>query len=268
MAIRFDKQLNREIARTVRNFNKKVYRLEKMQHELVPARESVAALKSEYTSRADLKRRLKQLQGFSTRGVEDIITTKGGARISQWELSVTKEQARIAKLRLSRQISKMESITPTVYGVKQMRNFSEMGSEELSNLRARRESLNKRIDRLSQEQLGRYQGVVERQFTYMARETARLSTFYQSMFDILDKAAYGASIPQEQVDNIKNALMKLNFTQFKDLYNTETAFKAIIDDYVKLKIQAGVLTTQDMADLREKFTELSNVIDDLVEKYA
>ena len=268
MAIRFDKQLNREITRTVRNFNRKVYRLEKMQRELVPARESVAALKQEYTSRADLKRRLKQLQGFSTRGVEDIITTKGGARITKWELSVTKEQARVAKLRLSRQISRMESITPTVYGVKQMRNFSEMGSEELSNLRARRESLNKPVEKLSQEGLSRYKGLVERQYMYAAQQMARLGTFYTSFFDIIDKAAYGASVPQEQVDKIKNALMKLNLNQFNDLYNTESALKSIIDDYVKLKLQAGVLSTQDTAELREKFTELSNIIDDLVDEYA
>ena len=268
MAIRFDKQLNREIARTVRNFNKKVYRLEKMQRELVPARESVAALKSEYTSRADLKRRLKQLQGFSTRGVEDIVTTAAGARISRWELSVTKEQARIAKLRLSRQISRMESITPTVYGVKQLRNFSEMGSEELSNLRARRESLNKSVEKLTQEGLARYKGLVERQYMYAAKEMARLGTFYVSLFDILDKTAYAASVPQEQVDKIKNALSKLNLNQFKDLYDTESAFKAIIDDYVQLKIQAGVLTTQDEDDICEKFTGLSNIIDDLVASYA
>ena len=98
MAIRYDKKLSQELARTVRNFNKKVYRLEKLRRELIPERVTVASLKQEYTSRAELMRRLRELRGFSARGAEDIITTAGGARLTKYEFNILKQRSTLVRL--------------------------------------------------------------------------------------------------------------------------------------------------------------------------
>ena len=38
MAIRYDKKLNQEINRTIKNFNQKIARLEKQERELLPSK--------------------------------------------------------------------------------------------------------------------------------------------------------------------------------------------------------------------------------------
>ena len=60
MAIRYDKKLNNEINRVVKNFNQKIARLEKQERELLPAKISTKQLKSESYSRTDLRRKLKE----------------------------------------------------------------------------------------------------------------------------------------------------------------------------------------------------------------
>ena len=267
MAIRYDTKLSREIARTVRNFNAKVRRLERLKHELIPTRVSVAGLKEEFTDRADLQRRLRELKSFSKRGAEDIITTYGGVKTTRYEFKLTKERARVAKLRLSREIRILGEATPTVYGKKQPRRLVEMGSEELSNLQAKRKSLEKDITKLNPSQYEKYSKRVYEE-AYKSWNTERGAKFFQSYMDILDKAGYMAGVPTDVIEHIKNAMRKLTLTQFGAMMNLERAFKSIIDYYMVAKIQAGVLSTDDEAELRDIFNELDSNIDELVEQYA
>lgn len=267
MAIRYDKKLSREIARTVRNFNSKVRRLERLERELVPSRVSVAALKEEFTNRRELQRRLRELQSFSKRGAEDIITTAGGVKTTRYEFKLTKERARIAKIRLSREIRILGEATPTIYGKKTPRRLVEMGSEELSNLQAKRASLDKDINKVSKSQ---YETLARRAYeeAYSSWNTERGAKFFQSYMDILDKAGYMAGVPTETIEHIKNSLRKLSLTQFGSIMNLERAFKSIIDYYLVLKVQSGVLSTDDEAQLRDIFEELNSNIDEMVEQYA
>lgn len=266
MAIRYDQKLNREIARTVRNFNAKVRRLEKLQRELIPKRVSVAILKEEFTSRADLERRLKELKGFSTRGAEDIITTQGGVRTTRYEFKLTKERARIAKLRVSRQITELGKIAPTVYGRKQAHKFAEMGSEELSNLEARRKSLNRPIEKLTPSQYAGYKERVEGEYReYYSR---RAGVWRESLKEIMRKSAYVADVPTEKVEYIIKQLDSLSMRNFLLVTGAEQAFKEILDYYIQMKVQAGVLSGDDETALREAFDGLYENIDDIIESYS
>ena len=267
MAIRYDTKLSREHAKTVRNFNAKVRRLERLERELIPSRVSVAQLKEEFTDRKDLQRRLRELQSFSKRGAEDIITTSGGVRTTRYEFKLTKERARIAKIRLTRDIRILGEATPTVYGKKQPRKFVEMGSEELSNLQAKRKSLDKDINKLSKSQ---YETFARRAYeeAYDRWNSERGAKFFQSYMDILDKAGYMAGVPTEVIEHIKNSMRKLTLTQFGAMMSLERAFKSIIDYYLILKVQSGVLSTDDEAELRDIFEELNSNIDEMVEQYA
>ena len=267
MAIRYDTKLKREIARTVRNFNAKVRRLERMERELIPSRVSVAALMEEFTNRNDLKRRLRELQGFSKRGAEEIITTKAGVRTTRYEFRLIKEHARIAKIRLSREINILGQATPTIYGKKQPRKFVEMGSEELSNLQARRKSLEKDIDRLNKQQYKQYKKRADYEYQSWQFDK-KAGKFFRSYMDILEKAAYMAGVPYEYVIHIQEALSKLSMQGFGRLMGLERAFKSIIDYYIVLKVQSGVLSTDDEVQLRDIFEELNSNIDEMVEQYA
>lgn len=281
MAIRYDKALNREIAQAVRKFNSKVYRLERLQREVVPPRASVKGLKEQFTSRADLLRRIKQLQGFSERGAEKVVTTKAGVKTTAWELKTLKEQVKIQKLRLTREIKRVGSLTPTVYGRPQARRYEQMGSEELSNLQARRERLNKNIEMLDTEQFKRFSSQVQKD--YASWDTKRGAIFRESYYRIIDDLAYHGNIPQEQVDHIKEAISKLTLPKLGALFDVEKAFKEIIDEYEQVKLKAGVVETatdkfgnpiidkktgQPINVAQQTFSNLDQVIDELVEQYA
>ena len=84
MAIRYDKKLNQEINRTIKNFNQKIARLEKQDRELLPSKITKKELKDNVYTRTELRRKLKELQRFSNRNAEDVITTSGGVRLTQY----------------------------------------------------------------------------------------------------------------------------------------------------------------------------------------
>ena len=266
MAIRYDQKLNREIAKTVRNFNAKVRRLEKLQRELVPSRVTVASIKEETTSRADLERKLKELRGFSARGAEDIITTEGGVRTTRYEFQLTKERARIAKLRVKREMTELGKIAPTVYGRKQAHKFSEMGSEEMSNLEARRKMLDKDINRLNANQYENYKKRVDGE--YQEYYSRRAGVWRESLKDILRKAGYAADVPKDRVEYIIKQLDTLSMRSFLLVTSAEQAFKEILDYYIQMKLNAGVLSSDDESKLQDAFDGLYENIDDIIENYS
>lgn len=265
MAIRYDKQINREIAKTVRNFNHKVYRLERQNAKIVPSRVSVKQLKALYQDRSDLKRKLAELQRFSDRGVESIIDTLGGASISKWELSNLKRQQARAKVLIGRRIKSLETTVPTVFGKKQLKSYAEMGSEELSNLKARQKALQKTPERMDTGELQRFEKLVSQTIT---RLTTQDTTFYNSYFEILDNTGYMANIDPEIINHIKENLQKLTPSQFVEFANTEKSIKSIIDYYLIQKMNAGVLSVEDQTQLELNIMALDNIIEDLVEEYA
>ena len=269
MAIRYDKKLSQELARTVRNFNKKVYRLEKLRRELIPERVTVVSLKQEYTSRAELMRRLRELRGFSARGAEDIITTAGGARLTKYEFNILKQRSTLVRRRLTMEIRRMETYKPAVYGMKADRRYAEMGSEELSNLRARREKIGmastKPIGKLSAKELKKYKKLVYEDYTKF--NSMKAWTFRNNYADIIDRVAWMCDVPIEQVQHIKEVLANMPLTEFTQMINIERAFKKILDYYLLQKIQAGVLSYDDIEEVKDTFAELSKNIDKMAAEY-
>ncbi len=148
MAIRYDKKLNQEINRTIKNFNQKIARLEKEERELLPSKITKKELKSSVYNRTELRRKLKELQQFSTRGVEDVIETSGGARLTKYDYqNIKRENARI-KRNITREINRLKIEKPKIFGKIQSSTFSEMGDTDYLNLVARRKALEKDINKL------------------------------------------------------------------------------------------------------------------------
>ena len=116
MAIRYDKKLNQEINRTIKNFNQKIARLEKEQRELLPSKITKKNLKSNVYTRTELQRKLKELQRFSTRGAEEVITTSGGVRLTKYELNEIKRENARVKRNITREINRLKVEKPKIFG--------------------------------------------------------------------------------------------------------------------------------------------------------
>ena len=163
MAIRFDKKLNQEINRTIKNFNQKIARLEKSDRELLlPNKVTKQELLTNIYDRTDLRKKLKELQRFSKRGAEDIITLESGVRISNYEYENIKIESRAIKARLTRQINRLKTEKIRIGGEKQDTTFAESGDKNYLNLVARREALNKHLEGLDEEHLILYKKLINK----------------------------------------------------------------------------------------------------------
>ena len=261
--IRYDKKLNAEIRKVVANFNAKISRLERKHHANLPERVKVSELKETYFTRSDLKYRLKQLEKFSERGVEEIITTKGGATTTKYELAIMKQNIRKTKAYLTRQINAFSNITPHVAGVKQARTLAQMGDETLTNLKAKRKALNKPIEKLSKSEFTSFRKYANLQYMNMTRRNAIF--LWDSYMQLIDDLAFRAHLDMDKVNDFKAKLLKMNPNKFYMMFKDEQLFSTFIDYYAG---KTGVLSDDDVKNVQQNFDELYKMIDQLMEKYT
>lgn len=266
MAIRYDKKLNQEINRTIKNFNQKIARLEKQERELLPSKISKKELKNSVYNRAELQRKLKQLQRFSERGAEEVITTKGGVQLTQYDLSnLKRENARI-KRNITREINRLKVDKPKIFGKKQTSSFSEMGDTDYLNLVARRKALEKDINKLSREDFERFTKLVEktgRNQQYMN------NIFKQNYFEMLTDLAYYFDYDSNKLNELKQKLMNLKPNDFLKLFKEDKSIRAILDYYPIVTNSFNAINPDDIKeDVINLYDTLIDNIDEIIQDYA
>lgn len=267
MAIRYDKKLNQEINRVIKNFNQKISRLEKEERGLLlPSKISKKQLKQEVYTRAELKRKLKELQRFSKRGVEETITTRTGIKLSKYEFEELKRESARVKRNVSREISKLGKEKVKIAGKEQVATLAQMGSRDYLNLIARRKALEKDIGMLTKEEYERYRKLVEK--TGKTKQYMN-TVFKQNYFDMLSDLGYYFGYDNNKLEEIKNKLMKLNPKQFLRIFNTDRAIKSILDYYPVVTNNFTLLNPNDIRDdVNILYDTLYENIDEILKDYA
>lgn len=266
MAIRYDKKLNQEINKTIKNFNQKIARLEKQERELLPSKITKKDLIKSATTRAELQRKLKELQQFSKRGAEDVITTSGGVKLTQYELqNIKRENARV-KRNITREINRLRVEKPKIFGKKQTSTFSEMGDTDYLNLVARRKALEKDINKLSREEFERFTKLIEktgRNQQYMN------SIFKQNYFDMLTDLAYYFDYDNDKLNMLKQKLMSLKPNDFLKLFKEDKSIRAILDYYPIVTNSFNAINPDDIKeDVINLYDNLIDNIDMIIQNYA
>ena len=266
MAIRYDKKLNQEINRTIKNFNQKIARLEKQERELLPSKITKKDLKSSVYTRSELQRKLKELQRFSKRGAEDIITTRGGVKLTQYELqNIKRENARV-KRNITREINRLKVNKPKIFGKSQTATFSQMGDTDFLNLVARRKALEKDVNRLSREEFERFTKLVEktgRNQQYMN------SIFKENYFDMLTDLAYYYDYDNDKLNMLKQKLMSLKPNDFLKLFKEDKSIRAILDYYPVVTNSFNAINPDDIReDVINLYDNLVDNIDEIIQDYA
>lgn len=266
MAIRYDKKLNQEINRTIKNFNQKIARLEKQERELLPSKITKKDLKSSVYTRTELRRKLKELQRFSTRGAEDVITTKGGVQLTQYELSnIKRENARV-KRNITREINRLKVEKPKVFGKTQTSTFSEMGDTDYLNLVARRKALEKNIDKLSREEFERFTKLIEKTGK---NQQYMNNIFKQNYFEMLTDLAYYFDYDNDKLNLLKQKLMNLKPNDFLKLFKEDKSIRAILDYYPVVTNSFNAINPGDIKeDVINLYDTLIDNIDEIIQDYA
>lgn len=266
MAIRYDKKLNQEINRTIKNFNQKIARLEKEQKDLLPSKITKKSLKSTVYTRSELQRKLKELQRFSKRGAEDIITTSGGVRLTKYELNEIKRENARVKRNITREINRLKTEKPKIFGKKQTSTFSEMGDQDFLNLVARRKALEKDVNKLTREEFERFTKLVEKTGK---NQQYMNNIFKENYFDMLSKLAYYFDYDNEKLTYLKDKLMSLQPNDFLKLFKEDKSIRAILDYYPIVTNSFNAINPDDIKeDVTNLYDNLVNNIDEIVKDYA
>lgn len=266
MAIRYDKKLNQEINKTIKNFNQKIARLEKQERELLPSKITKKDLKNSVYTRTELQRKLKELQRFSKRGAEEVIETKGGVKLTQYELqNIKRENARV-KRNITREINRLKVNKPKIFGKTQTSTFSEMGDTDYLNLLARRKALEKDINVLSREELERFTKLIEKTGK---NQQYMNSIFKENYFEMLTDLGYYFDYDNEKLSMLKQKLMSLKPNNFMKLFKEDKSIRAILDYYPIVTNSFNAINPDDIKeDVINLYDNLINNIDEIIQDYA
>ena len=266
MAIRYDKKLNQEINRTIKNFNQKIARLEKQERELLPSKITKKELKDNVYTRTELRRKLKELQRFSNRNAEDVITTSGGVRLTQYDYqNIKRENARI-KRNITREINRLRVEKPKIFGKLQSSTFSEMGDSDYLNLVARRKALEKDINKLSKDEFGRFKKLVEK--TGKSQQYMN-NIFKENYFEMLTDLAYYFDYDNDKLDLLRQKLMNLKPNDFLKLFKDDKSIRAILDYYPIITNSFNAINPDDIKeDVVNLYDNLIDNLDDILKDYA
>ena len=265
MAIRYDKKLNQEINRTIKNFNQKIARLEKQDRELLPSKITKKELKDNVYTRTELRRKLKELQRFSNRNAEDVITTSGGVRLTQYDYqNIKRENARI-KRNITREINRLRVEKPKIFGKLQSSTFSEMGDSDYLNLVARRKALEKDINKLSKDEFGRFKKLVEK--TGKSQQYMN-NIFKENYFEMLTDLAYYFDYDNDKLNLLRQKLMNLKPNDFLKLFKDDKSILAILDYYQIVTNSFNAIDPDDIKeDVVNLYDNLIDNIDDIIKYY-
>lgn len=270
MAIRYDKELNKEINKTIKNFNQKITRLQKLENDLIlPSKITKAELKESVYTRQELKRKLNQLRSYSIRGSEKTVTTEGGVNLSLYELRNIQKESRRIKANLTREINKLEITSPTVFGKKQATTYAQMGDQYYLNLKARRVALEKgRITKLNPNQFKQFVNLIER--------TNKNRTYYNNIFKdnylkMLTDMGYYYGYDNKKLQELQDKLAELNSNEFLKLFREEKSIQAILDYYPNIVVKPNSFNIKP-EDIKEDVTNLYDAlidnIDNILADYA
>lgn len=257
--ISYDKQFNAKINRIVKAFNAKVKRLENQGLKYIPERTSVADLKATYFERDSLKRRLKQLERFTSKGAEEIITLGKGAKITKWEYETLKSDMSYLKRYYTNRIENYGRIIPTVMGKQQVSSYSLMGDARLQNLRVLRKSHDKKLNSMEQGDLNRYKTKVRSQIRRKERQKYILWANY---FTFLEDVAYKAGIDTELLNSIKEKITRMDIDKFIEFFETEQAFSKVINYYDLQKIKSAGYSDTDIDTVQDMFKAINELADE------
>lgn len=265
MARRYNLQLELELEKSIRNFNAKISRLARQGHTLLPAKVDWRQVKQEARTTKDIRNKISELQGFSKRGAENIIHTPAGVDITRYELDKLRRESRAIKQRLTREINKLEKITPTSLGVKQQLTLKELPTDRLINLKARRKSLNKDIFKLSGDEFQYYtQKIATNRRPSKYRDTNYQTNYTNKM--LLD-LGYLVGYDTRKLQYIQNQLSKMNTKDFLQLMDTEKIVSDIQNFYSEVSDRRGRISTNTISDIYEKYDMLYENIDKIIENY-
>lgn len=251
MAIRYDKNYNREINRIVHNFNQKRNRAIKRGFTNVPDNVLVSELKSRYQTRTDLNRELEYLKTFShdrdklLRKVE----TEGGVKAVKWQLVYLKNNLKNTKQYLEREYERVEKRVGQYPGERMY----------LDTIKAKMENLEVNLSEMNQHQFKSALSTVNE----FAKSERVKKTQYRGFLVEVELVMDRLGIPNESKNKFFNKFKSLTPSQFLYAYDNNPIIARIYELYFKKDADSDWqfnTTTDDASELVDILMEEADSI--------
>lgn len=255
MAIRFDKDLNREIKRAVDAYNKRIKRAKDNNYKYLPSKQSIKDIKDEFkghsATRRELRNRLRELQRFNLKTARETITLDSGERTSKYNLRQAILRRNRARRSIEKKLKQQEAM------VANMKTEQYLGTKSrLKTLQNIRNKLLKPIK--TRDEIRSINAEFNREFS-----PARLDTFYDNYFDIIDKQIDFAGYDKNKYDYIKNRLKSINPDTLLKITSNEPHFKMVLVNYK----EKGKYNAQDAENIEAIYDYLYDNIDEIIAYY-
>ena len=254
MAIRYDKALNAEIRRVVRNFNQKRNRAIKRGYHYLPPTLTVSELKSRYTSRSQLKRDLKLLGKFNRNKDEAlrVIETSGGAKAIKWEYDYLKANLKYAKEFYDREIADAARLDTDLNVAK---------SEYLNNLKSKRDYLNLELSELNQSQFKTFRNTINE---YLYANERNLSG-YRNWMNEVELIMRNLGYDNKTINKFFEGFNELTPRQFLTMYRQSALVSRIYELYIPSREGEFRLSTTE-EDAKELINTFMLEKDEMIKK--
>ena len=265
--IRYNKELVSKINKTVRNYNAKINRLQKINPSLaLPEKVTATSIKNISENRNELNRNLEKLKRFSKRGAEETIILPSGDFISVYELRELKRESARLQRNLTRRINELAGTTPKVAGIKQDYTYAEMGDMRLNNMIAKRDTLKSMSKKITLGgDLKNFMKLLE---TTKNKQNYQISIFRNNYVDkMLMYQAYIIGYDQNRINEMKEKLNRLSDKDFLRFFDNEKLVQIIRDKYPDSKNLSGESYFAYETEMRDIFNELYENLDDYLKDY-
>lgn len=227
MAIRYTPDYNQQIRRIVYSYNRKLARIKpRLQQQGVGLLDQLqpvttAELKSEYSTRYYLNRRLKEMQRFIERGSERVVSRPTKVKLTQYQYESIKRQQRASKAAYTVKIKN--------YQVKSAidKNFGKESDPGYQRLVARREALNRNIEFLTEKELASLNSTAAAIYNRGIKRQQFYSQYLQTIYDMADKVGFD----KRHIDAIMNHLTNMSALEFERSYQDFSGLEIIMDNY-------------------------------------
>lgn len=265
LAVRYDRDFLKEIRKVINSYNSKITRLSRSNENYVLPKkfseEAFTALRATARTRADVRRRLKDLQSFTARGGEKNIKV-GNSYVPKYLHTNIKRYQRLLKVRTNKKMRELETRHPIQNGVEQPFTFSQYGSQEYLTLKAKSGLLlAKDIDNMS---IKEKQNYLEK---LIANTTERdPNVWKENYIAMLEDSALSYGYDPDKLEVIVERLKKINPENFDDLTFINRNIKEIVYYYKALE---NIETTSELQDVGEDvISNLDSIYDNLDEILA
>lgn len=240
--IRYDSEYNKNIQRIVSNFNRKIARLNQAGNVGIPEKVSVRELKSKFLTRTEMNQYLRDLQRFSKRGAEDIVSING-KEFTKYDVDLFRRRLRNERRRLTKEIKQAESYKS---------RYPMQHDIYTSSIRAKREKLS-----------SEWQDIISTGlFEKLVEEPYKRSEVYDNYLEILFQDAYQMGFSDEKIEYIKSKLLQLSPRKFMNALEGDPNIQYIFDYYHSM-----TRTSQSDPNGLDAFQQLYENIDEIVEQY-